>query len=222
MKFASIFQSTLPARGATRDSWGNQRKQDVFQSTLPARGATAARVDLFPPERFQSTLPARGATSQNRHFCQRHRISIHAPRTGSDQSDVAARVNRLISIHAPRTGSDAKGEYTCRCPSHISIHAPRTGSDAMGFTDGYIRKVFQSTLPARGATKRRFDLSAPDHHFNPRSPHGERHNTTFRVAEDVYISIHAPRTGSDAHESLPVRHPADFNPRSPHGERQGE
>ena len=79
---------------------------------------------------------------------------------------------------------------------------------------------FQSTLPARGATP---DCPQPadshGSHFNPRSPHGERHCTApglpragtfqstlpargatlFRALRRAYIviSIHAPRTGSD-------------------------
>ena len=57
---------------------------------------------------------------------------------------------------------------------------------------------FQSTLPARGATKAR----------------AQRWNR-------LVISIHAPRTGSDAIDPLTnVAISCDFNPRSPHGERR--
>ena len=35
---------------------------------------------------------------------------------------------------------------------HISIHAPRTGSDIHEMRHTYISMIFQSTLPARGAT----------------------------------------------------------------------
>ena len=56
----------------------------------------------------------------------------------------------------------------------ISIHAPNAGSDK-GRTERISdRQIFQSTLPARGATSR-----SP---FEPLCWH---------------ISIHAPRTGSD-------------------------
>ena len=58
---------------------------------------------------------------------------------------------------------------------------------------------FQPTLPARGATRR---------------------SIVQRGIND--ISTHAPRTGSDAGEGLPIdQHGGHFNPRSPHGERQG-
>ena len=58
----------------------------------------------------------------------------------------------------------------------ISIHAPRTGSDVLSSDVATKHGLFQSTLPARGAT-RRFAF--------------------FDAA--IQISIHAPRTGSDAY-----------------------
>ena len=63
-------------------------------------------------------------------------------------AEEAARL--AISIHAPRTGSDADAVLLEKRLG-ISIHAPRTGSD------GNLRRadsalLFQSTLPARGAT----------------------------------------------------------------------
>ena len=58
-----------------------------------------------------------------------------------------------ISIHAPRTGSDII-VLKPRCFNIISIHAPRTGSDRIPFIATVSKFAFQSTLPARGATKR--------------------------------------------------------------------
>ena len=79
----------------------------------------------------------------------------------------------------------------------ISIHAPRTGSDYT-FRCWLLRLgIFQSTLPARGATPR-------DGMGNPA---GQR------------ISIHAPRTGSDRESPAHGAGLHYFNPRSPHGER---
>ena len=102
----------------------------LFQSTLPARGATNAD-SLHPGDvEFQSTLPARGATKVGwvrRLWLQ---ISIHAPRTGSDgRSDGKGITTFKISIHAPRTGSDVLWLVDLIIDSTISIHAPRTGSD---------------------------------------------------------------------------------------------
>ena len=122
---------------------------------------------------FQSTLPARGATSEALAAREEYKISIHAPRTGSDMADIARITGISISIHAPRTGSDASA-LAHTPPTTISIHAPRTGSDTIFAIRQSARKLFQSTLPARGATGKRLHL------FYQR-----------------VISIHAPRTGSD-------------------------
>ncbi len=78
---------------------------------------------------FQSTLPARGATDAAREADEIARISIHAPRTGSDWGENPSALFAYISIHAPRTGSDLAQGYQIN---------PGT--------------IFQSTLPARGAT----------------------------------------------------------------------
>ena len=196
------FQSTLPARGATganadflakvvisihaprtaSDSTAADAGRDghPFQSTLPARGATheyAGRLYILP---FQSTLPARGATSPTSRKHAGRWISIHAPRTGSDRPcDPDVRI-RQISIHAPRTGSDPH-EFTANRFFHvISIHAPRTGSDRSPPAGCARREAFQSTLPARGATRSGASLPAHKRYFNPRSPHGERQSTSRR------------------------------------------
>ena len=235
------FQSTLPARGAT-GHYDIQIMKSGFQSTLPARGATSlVFVALCGTVSFQSTLPARGATDGFLRNRQKPDISIHAPRTGSDVWSSDRVIDCIISIHAPRTGSDAEGEerivrvtisiHAPRTGSDIihsvkgryeiiSIHAPRTGSDETFMLAAWRVWIFQSTLPARGAT---CCLCI--------------YNVSFA------ISIHAPRTGSDTvavnrrakpgefQSTLPARGatlplsantvPAyNFNPRSPHGERR--
>ena len=79
--------------------------------------------------------------------------------------------------------------------------------------------IFQSTLPARGATGVTL-LPAPlVPNFNPRSPHGERPHRLSHGGEGLLISIHAPRTGSDRDSSYLRMVACYFNPRSPHGER---
>ena len=57
-----------------------------FQSTLPARGATRYFIFFLLRDKFQSTLPARGATVFALHLPLKCGISIHAPREGSDPS----------------------------------------------------------------------------------------------------------------------------------------
>ena len=125
----------------------------------------------------------------------------------------------------------------------ISIHAPRAGSDLVLIMVLATLLLFQSTLPVRGATR----LNEPAKHrgsyfnprspcgerllyavnalirscdFNPRSPCGERPVCSQAGCSCVFISIHAPRAGSDI-PRLNGCHPLFyFNPRSPCGERR--
>ena len=145
---------------------------------------------------FQSTLPARGATNDIASFVGRIGISIHAPRTGSDHFRHALQADqRHFNPRSPH------GERPFFSSNLLEWH------------------TFQSTLPARGATRSALGITRKQADFNPRSPHGERPLTVFfptcgklfqstlpaRGATNIIllcsplitISIHAPRTGSD-------------------------
>ena len=99
---------------------------------------------------------------------------------------------------------------------------------------------FQSTLPAWGATPASADRAPLPSNFNPRSPHGERPPLCLAFLDFLYfnprsphgerhrrrrstglpwISIHAPRMGSDIRLKRSRSIKYNFNPRSPHGER---
>ena len=150
-------------------------------------------------------------------------ISIHTPREGSDQQDCNTKYNtKYFNPHSPR------GErlFKINPPivfENISIHTPREGSDlilifvfiqlmlfqstlpARGATKILLPvplpSTFQSTLPARGATGERFPMSYLDNYFNPHSPRGERHEGYDVITRSDYISIHTPREGSDHMQS---------------------
>ena len=122
-------------RGERRGSIGRNIVQGLFQSTLPAGGATSCKPLLQQNKRrFQSTLPAGGATcaassppSWGGYFNPR------SPR-GSDIPQAVVAAGRLISIHAPRGGSDDYQAWVAEY-LNISIHAPRGGSDVAGKPD---------------------------------------------------------------------------------------
>ena len=123
-----------------------------------------------------------------------------------------------ISIHAPRTGSDSRVLYTVTPSGYFNPRSPHGERPSLHTSRTQCRR-FQSTLPARGATKHggtripgeNISIHAPrtgsdwetawswktTRYFNPRSPHGERRYTTGLIAPEKLISIHAPRTGSD-------------------------
>ena len=169
-----------------------------------------------------------------------HDISIHAPRTGSDKIPLfPAFVQRHFNPRSPHgerrtdstcwaTPSDFNprsphGERPGRAagrgkPQDISIHAPRTGSDKIQQAKDRLTELFQSTLPARGAT---ISSSRPRGAEKFQSTLPARGATRSAVSPGRWerISIHAPRTGSDAVGSVAGALGKDFNPRSPHGER---
>ena len=194
---AWVFQSTLPARGAT-GSRGMILMPGTFQSTLPARGATVAystcllltpyfnprsphgerRTPAFSDSSvtlFQSTLPARGATAHALGILRAAEISIHAPRTGSDRSRAGHSPRRRDfnprSPHGERRSADWRGRVP---PEHFNPRSPH----------GERRRIATS-------------FCATADNFNPRSPHGERREAV-QLCRDENISIHAPRTGSDS------------------------
>ena len=67
----------------------------------------------------------------------------------------------------------------------------------------------------------KFYPEIPSRYFNPRSPRGERLHGHLCAGHLIYISIHAPRGGSDCGQNSRRCLPKYFNPRSPRGERRG-
>ena len=146
---------------------------------------------------FQSTLPARGATPRGLCTIRFFRISIHAPREGSDIVEKIKGIFKFISIHAPREGSDTRRPY-------------RHGD----------RQIFQSTLPARGATVSQLPPSLTFSNFNPRSPRGERHCTRALAARANAFQSTLPARGATLQDFIKCNTQKNFNPRSPRGERR--
>ena len=186
-----------------RSPHGERRKEAIlsddmgeFQSTLPARGATCKHLSYGGTTEFQSTLPARGATCDRTGHCRARHISIHAPRTGSDNYSGWRKIQQL--------------HFNPRSP-----HGERQISQA--FQD--MRQLFQSTLPARGAT-RSMGWSRYESIFQSTLPARGATETTLVLFCFTSISIHAPRTGSDRRDYHAGNAGKHFNPRSPHGERR--
>ena len=145
------FQSTLPARGATRRRNTPRFCQSDFNPRSPHGERPGANAHQERDLIFQSTLPARGATRGSAFRQKQQPISIHAPRTGSDHFRHALQADqRHFNPRSPH-GERLPTSNVHHFLPFISIHAPRTGSDGQ-------RGRKPSAQP----------------HFNPRSPHGER------------------------------------------------
>ena len=215
------FQSTHPARGATRKAGVCMGYELIFQSTHPARGATTApmltrcplKISIHAPRegcdgfnrtsaptvfQFQSTHPARGATPHRRQFQAYQRISIHAPREGCD----------LVSLLRPPRA----------IPVFQSTHPARGATSDIATPD--ILHRFQSTHPARGATTAESGRSW-DSRISIHAPREGCDWTAWDGPPERKISIHAPREGCDGLHRLVLRRThSNFNPRTPRGVRQ--
>ena len=123
------FQSTLPARGATRVSRRAPTSSAIFQSTLPARGATEYREEKQCERHFNPRSP-HGERLRRGEVCRNGAdFNPRSPHGERPASSAGFSSPAAISIHAPRTGSDTYGVYG-HIVTSISIHAPRTGSDS--------------------------------------------------------------------------------------------
>ena len=123
-----------------------------FNPRSPRGERRSAILSPFASPRFQSTLPARGATSVDDSGKPTAWISIHAPREGSDLQNIKRRASRRnFNPRSPR-GERPPNDIIYSLNLCISIHAPREGSDSRYCTSCITAKLFQSTLPARGAT----------------------------------------------------------------------
>ena len=175
---ANEFQSTLPARGATTSSPASCCRRCHFNPRSPHGERLFINSRKSFASGFQSTLPARGATA----------ICWTSLWGWIFQSTLPARGATILRLRQ-------------HLRHRISIHAPRTGSDVFVLSQLRRLRIFQSTLPARGATCRKTRNALPAAFQSTLPARGATtRDGTMRVSK--YISIHAPRTGSDRRWSL--------------------
>ena len=136
---------------------------------------------------FQSTLPAWGATCRLAAFAEL----------------------REISIHAPRVGSDAPAESTGLEILDFNPRSPR-GERLLEVLDEHMECVFQSTLPAWGATGNADRPYRSASGFQSTLPAWGATLSPLNLGADIGISIHAPRVGSDCLHLLAISPAATF------------
>ena len=145
---------------------------------------------------FQSTLPARGATCvspfESRSASNFNPRSPHGERPANITD---ADLLLLFQSTLPARGATTRVTRFVRTVP-ISIHAPRTGSDTQAIGSKLLQVHFNPRSP-HGERHQRRPVPVRGRHFNPRSPHGERHDGCARYWVQLPISTHAPRTGSD-------------------------
>ena len=125
----------------------------LFQSTLPARGATKWKYVYTYSEKISIHAPRTGSDEHLRRYIILCDISIHAPRTGSDDAIIDYQSAGFTDFNPRSPHGERHSLLTgLQSENEISIHAPRTGSDNQTFLLVNVTCRFQSTLPARGAT----------------------------------------------------------------------
>ena len=188
-----------PRVGSDLQVGATAEKSTRFQSTLPVWGATApGKSELCAAGYFNPRSPCGERPCGLSMRASTNYISIHAPRVGSDHTltpwgkevqkfqstlpvwgatSLVAAINEVleISIHAPRVGSDRPRHGGERRRKYFNPRSP-CGERPAAWTGVILTWTFQSTLPVWGATV--FDCTRADR---------------------IYISIHAPRVGSDDH-----------------------
>ena len=212
-----------------------------FQSTLPVWGATASRrLSRETTSYFNPRSPCGERRGCCVHRMARCSISIHAPRVGSDGfvrvinlsplnfnprspcGERLARQQRNGTFRSFQSTLPVWGATTSAWASDttytISIHAPRVGSDISRSPTTASNMPFQSTLPVWGATRSLFRLQYTVR-FQSTLPVWGATALNLWMTGGKHISIHAPRVGSDMHQSSRRAVPRYFNPRSPCGER---
>ena len=171
---SSIFQSTLPMRGATFSNHNQYLQMDYFNPHSPCgERQLYCQFQTFRRTDFNPHSPCGERLRAGILFRETSLISIHTPHAGSDKDLLNFENPGYISIHTPHAGSDKIGNFIYKS-NFISIHTPHAGSDSiparkwlaiwdfnphspcgerpiiLSFT--LTVSLFQSTLPMRGAT----------------------------------------------------------------------
>ena len=165
-------------------------------------------------DRFQSTPPARGATAADVPLIHGIAISIHAPREGGDSSLSIVTSHYMYFNPRPPRGGRLVLAAARPNPTEFQSTPPARGA-TKEFTFYWIYSVISIHAPREGG-----DCSLPSgptvaRNFNPRPPRGGR-RAVGAVPQSKEISIHAPREGGDAagrsyipHQAISIHAPRE-------------
>ena len=171
---SSIFQSTLPMRGATFSNHNQYLQMDYFNPHSPCgERQLYCQFQTFRRTDFNPHSPCGERLRAGILFRETSLISIHTPHAGSDKYLLNFENPGYISIHTPHAGSDRTISMLYTTSFHFNPHSP-CGERQYPRPEMAGHLGFQSTLPMRGAT----------HYFK-------------LYFDRLVISIHTPHAGSD-------------------------
>ena len=146
----------------------------LFQSTLPAGGATARYVTKKVYGKFQSTLPAGGATDVYLlHDALARDFNPRSPQGERLSRPKLTSNHRGISIHAPRRGSDLNAGMALAYLSQFQSTLPAGGATLRWSGRSLPISDFNPRSP-QGERRITSYCHGIRENFNPRSPQGER------------------------------------------------
>jgi len=209
-----MFQSTPPAREATSDI--NYPKADLksFNPRLPhGRRPTGNDGNDGLTTGFNPRLPHGRRLTNHRRPPVMRCFNPRLPHGRRPSPEYGITVIAMVSIHASRTGGDPSGDDPFAHPA-VSIHASRTGGDDHDTRNNSEDNLFQSTPPAREATRRfRFRRQPRQVSIHASRTGGDpRHSAPRRCC---HVSIHASRTGGDPDNHLYRDSRAEFQSTPP-------
>ena len=232
---ATLFQPTLPARGATDEPLRNGGTLRI-STHAPRTGSDARKMQHGnlayrhfnprsphgerPEERlkhlrrllFQPTLPARGATPSATILDDVDNFNPRSPHGERRYCDFGHDDTSSFQPTLPARG--ATGHHRrAPCVRGISTHAPRTGSDA-GVSAQALSQTISTHAPRTGSDCQRNGKAGRLIDFNPRSPHGERPLfDSARVSFDKFQPTLPARGATQS--ATPLRTSAAFQPTLP-------
>ena len=199
---SSLFQPTLPVRGAT-DATFRDNVLTIISTHAPRAGSdpykrigyAAIRINFNP----RSPCGERRATTRRCH--KNLSISTHAPRAGSDSccftiNDIA----HSISTHAPRAGSDSGMRFPHPPPCHFNPRSP-CGERPCPFFIIKFRHRISTHAPRAGSDPWPRPPPSRSPYFNPRSPCGERLRPDVLHVTSIQFQPTLPVRGATFHVS---------------------
>ena len=196
-------------------------ERDAISTHAPRTGSDSiCNAAVFVATNFNPRSPhgerhgQRCVASQCNHFNPR---SPHGERR---RTTTHKRRHERFQPTLPARGATASVSPAERSIHHISTHAPRTGSDKIMLMSRTRTLIFQPTLPARGATSPPVFVVRCPCDFNPRSPHGERHQPLLAYNRQRHFNPRSPHGERQCFGTVLQCFYSYFNPRSPHGERR--
>ena len=149
--------------------------------------------------KFQSPLPREGERQdKDTDEGTPAEISIPAPREGSDSKGQAQPRQRIkFPIPAPREGERPGGGKELEVTSYFNPRSPR-GERRIWISHLWMPKNFNPRSPRRGATTTCSKLCICIPYFNPPLPARGATPSMIIYSASRWISIPAPREGSDA------------------------